>query len=202
MQGKISKIEKQTKRDRYNIYLAGVYSFSVSSRVLADYSLGENQDLSTKQIEEIKNADEEGKVYNRAALILSYRANTEDELKKKLIKNFDEESVVKVISKLKNQGFLNDIDFAQRYTEQSKKGKRLVKMELLKKGVDKELIEDVINEKDDDVEIENARKLAKKVFEKYQKEPAQIIKQKIYERLTRRGFSYDIFKEIIKDLDL
>jgi len=199
---KITKIEKQTKRDRYNIYLDGVYIFSLSSRVLADCGLEKNQILTDKQIEELKSMDELGKAYTRATLILSYRANTEGELRTKLLKNFDKIAVEKAISKLMEQGFINDADFAERYVEQSKKGKRLVKMELLKKDVDKKIIEKVVNQKDEEVEFENARKLAEKVFIKYQKEPKQIIKQKIYERLTRRGFSYDIFKQVVSEMDV
>lgn len=199
---KITKIEKQTKRDRYNVYLDGVYKFSVSSRVLADCVLEVSQSLTDKQIEEIKNKDEIAKAYTRATLILSYRANTEGELRTKLLKNFDEIAVEKAISKLKEQGFINDNEFVERYVEQSKKGKRLVRMELMKKGIDKKIIEQVIHRKDDKTELENAKKLAEKVMAKYQKEPTQVVKQKIYERLTRRGFSYDIYKQAIRDIGI
>ena len=199
---KITKIEKQTKRDRYNIYLGGVYGFSVSSRILVDYSLGENQGLTDKQIEEIKNADEESKAYNRAILILSYRANTEGEIKTKLSKNFSETVVEKVILKLKEQRLINDADFAERYIEQSKKGKKLVGLELLKKGVDKETINSLMLDKDETQELENALKHAERVIKKYEKSDIQTQKTKLYENLTRKGFSYDIFKQVVRDLGI
>ena len=162
---KITKIEKQTKRDRYNIYLGGVYGFSVSSRILVDYSLGENQGLTDKQIEEIKNADEESKAYNRAILILSYRANTEGEIKTK----------------------------ASQYSFDSI---------ALKKGVDKETINSLMLDKDETQELENALKHAERVIKKYEKSDIQTQKTKLYENLTRKGFSYDIFKQVVRDLGI
>ncbi|MDO8507121.1 MAG: RecX family transcriptional regulator [bacterium] len=197
---KITKIEKQAKRDRYNIYLDGVYGFSVASRVLMDCSLKEYQSLTDKQIEEIKNSDAEYKAYNRAILILSYRANTETELRKKLLKNFDEQNINKVIVKLKNQGFINDADFAERYIAQSKKGKRMTSLELLKKGVDKETINSLISEREDETEFKNALNTAEKVIKKHGDKDLQFKKQKLYENLVRRGFAYDVIKLVIKEI--
>lgn len=197
---KITKIEKQTKRDRYSVYLDGVYSFSISSRVWADCDLEENHSFTDKQVEEIKNADETGKAYNRAILILSYRANTESELKRKLTKNFDEATVERVTIKLKGQGLIDDADLAERYIEQSKKGKKLVGLELLKKGIDKETIDSLMIEKDEQTELDNAMKTAEKVLKKYEKSDIQTKKNKIYENLTRKGFLYDIVKQVLKDL--
>jgi len=197
---KVTRIEKQAKRDRYNVYLDGVYVFSLSEKVLFDSGLSKGQELSQKEIDELKNDDQENKVYNRALLILSYRANTESEIKQKLLKNFEEKEIEKVIPKLQKQGFINDEDFAERYVEQSKKGKKLVRLELMKKGIAKEIIERTINSKDEQVELENARKIAEKIFKKYAKEDPKAQKQKTYEALTRKGFSYDIFKQVIENL--
>ena len=199
---KVTKIEKQAKRDRFNIYLDGVYRFSLACRVTDEKSLEEGQTLSEKEIEILKEVDQEYRAYNRAILILSYRANTATELRRKLLKNFEEQAVMKVVAKLHDKGLLDDADFAQRYAEQSKKGKRLVRLELMKKGIDKELIESALGGKDEKAELENAIRLAEKVLKKYEKEDLNIRKQKLYENLTRKGFSYDVYKEIIKEFDI
>lgn len=195
---RITKIEKQTKRDRYNIYLDGSYEFSLASSVSG--ALDEGQEISDEQIRELIKKDDTSKAYNRAILILSYRANTEAELKRKLSKNFDVEIIQEVISKLIKQGLVNDEEFAERYVEQSKKGKKIVKLELMKKGIDRELAEKQVCLKDEQTEMRNASKLAQKIAKRFDKEDTQTIKKKIYEGLTRQGFSYDIYKEILKDL--
>ncbi len=199
MTRRITKIEKQVKRDRFNVYLDGVYEFSLACKVLDKQGLEEDQELTEEQIDGLKQIDQEYKAYNRAILILSYRANTEKELKTKLSKHFEPKAIDKVIEKLKDQGLLNDPEMAERYVENSKKGKRLVKLELLKKGIDKEVIENAIQEKNNEIELENARKAAEKVLKKYEKSDLQTKRQKLYENLIRKGFSYDTFKQIIKD---
>lgn len=199
---KITKVEKQSKRDRYNVYLDGSFSFAVGPSLIRDFSLDEGKELSGSEVEKIKNSDKASKAYNRAVLILSYRANTENELRKKLLKNFDETAVENAIVKLKDQGFIDDISFAERYVEQSKKGGKLLGLELLRKGIDKDIVERAVQGRSQETELENALKLAEKIFAKHQKEPRQVIKQKIYERLTRRGFSYDIYKAVIDDLGI
>lgn len=202
MKTKITKIEKQTKRDRYNIYLDGVYRFSVSSRVLADTRLQENKELSEKDVEKIRGTDIENKVYNRATLILSYRANTESELRKKLLKSFDEDVISRIILKLKEQRFLNDFDFTKRYIESTKKGKKLVRLDLLRKGIDKEQVEKALKTVSDEHELANASRAAEKVLKKYKNESQIKQKKKLYEALTRKGFSYNIYKQVIKNLYL
>lgn len=155
--------------------------------------------LSEKDIEKVKDADENNKAFERALHILSYRAHSEKELTDKLYKKFENQVVDEVIEKLKTIGFINDADFTERYVEQSKKGEKLVRFELLKKGIDKDLVEKIISSRNHGVELDNARKIAEKVLKKYSLKPEQIKKQKLYENLTRKGFSYDIYKEIIED---
>ena len=88
-------------------------------------------------------------------------------------------SDLKTVQKLKKQGFINDEDFAERFAENSKKGKRLIKIELLKKGVDKELAEKSLETKSEEQELENAQKLAEKVLKKYKSEPEIVQKKKL-----------------------
>lgn len=155
--------------------------------------------MTDKSIDDAKSMDEKNKVFERALHILSYRAHSRKELADKLYKKFENIVVDEVMPRVENAGFINDTDFAERYVEHSRKGKKLVRLELLKKGVDKETIDEAMSNRNNEAELENARKIAEKVLKKYKSEPGQIKKQKLYENLTRIGFSYDIYKEIISD---
>ena len=199
---KITQIEKQSKRDRCNIYLDGVYGFSLARRTLEDSGLQENENLTETKIQELKEKDQESKAFDRSLLILSYRANSSGEMRRKLTKNFEKPIIDKVIVKLEKLGLLNDEEFAKNFAENSKKGKRLVRLELLKKGIKKEIAEEVVQEKDQEKELENALKLADKILKRYPKEDVQTKKKKIYENLSRRGFSYDIFKKVVIEMNI
>lgn len=193
----VTKIEKQTKRDRYNIYLDGFYSLSLAAKVLNDTFIKKGDKLTSRDIEKAKQADIFSKAFDNALNILSYRSHTQKEISAKLSKKFDLQIVNKVIQKLKTINLINDKNFTERYVEQSKKGKKLIKLELLKKGVDKDLIEKHLENKDEELELKNASKIADRVLKKYEKSEKIIQKKKLYEALIRKGFSYDTYKKII-----
>jgi regulatory protein len=96
-----------------------------------------------------------------------------------------------IISKLKSKKYLDDFRFAEYYVENRfvKKGvstKRL-KVELMKKGISKEIIEEVLSgsERNDTEEIV---KIIKKKQSRYTEE-------KMINYLLRQGFSYELSRE-------
>jgi len=150
--------------------------------------------------------DEFSKFYDKALKFLSYRPRSEKEVKDNLLKKKAPDSIVQlVIKKLKEQKFLNDGEFAKWWIEQrtlvKPTGKRLIKFELKKKGIDKELIDEVFDSVEDLVhdELETARKLVQRKINKYK----GLDRQKIYQRLggflSRRGFDYDTIKKSIDE---
>lgn len=156
--------------------------------------------------------DEFEKFYNKALKFLSYRPRSEKEVRDNLLKKSfgrrsgpSESTVQLVIKKLREQKFLNDREFAKWWVEQrtivKPMGKRLIKIELTRKGIDKELIDEVFEGIEDIVhnELEMARKLVQRKISKYK----GLDRQKIYQRLggflSRRGFDYDTIKKAIDE---
>lgn len=144
--------------------------------------------------------------YNKALKFLGYRPRSEKEVRDSLLKKKASGSIVDlIIKKLKEQRFLNDHEFARWWIEQrtlvKPMGKRLIKMELTRKGIDKELIDETFDNMEDLVEeeLELARKLVERRINKYK----NLDRQKIYQRLggflSRRGFDYDTVKKVIDE---
>ena len=101
-----------------------------------------------------------------------------------------------IISRLVSRGYLDDRKFAEFWVENRfvKKGvsrKRLA-MELMKKGVAREIIDEVLDGRDDETEI---RKMVAKKRGKYD-EP-----EKLVAYLCRQGFSYDLAKKVVSEDD-
>ena len=133
-------------------------------------------------------------IYNKALDILSRREHSSKELTQKLIKKFDNETLIlEVTHKLIANNLLNDARFAEMYTLARKKkgfGPKKIFYELLTKG----LLETDINVAiDDEGEWDVvAKKVFKKKFPNGKSDDIKIaIKQKNF--LINRGFS---FKEI------
>ena len=110
---KISKIEAQKRKGRYNIYLDGKYAFPVAESVLIQFRLMKGTELDEKQIAAIATADQQAKAYSRMLDYLSYQMRTESDIVKKL-KEIDtpEEFVEPILKKLRGQQLIDDRAYA------------------------------------------------------------------------------------------
>ena len=99
----------------------------------------------------------------------------------------------KVLERLSVRGYLDDRVFAKYYVENRfvKKGisKKRLRMELMKKGVSREIIDEVLDARDDKEEL---LKMINKKRAKYDDE-------KLIEYLARQGFPYDLAKETVQE---
>jgi regulatory protein len=141
------------------------------------------------------------KLYNKTLHFLSFRPRSEKEIKDYLRKKkADDLTVKRIIDNLRQNKFINDLEFAKWWIEQRTKIKprsnRVIKFELLQKGISKELVEELIRASDL-TEFDRALDLANKKIKKYEK----LEKNKAYEIIVRflssKGFEWDIIKEVI-----
>lgn len=192
----VTKLEKQKRRERCNVWLDGAYSFSVNLNVVAEFGLHRGKILNHEEIETLKEADTFSKVYRRALLILSYRMHGEKELTNKLKKHFDEPLVAKAVQRLRQLDLLNDAYYLQAYVDNSPKSKKAIAYDLLKKGFSKTQIQSVLDSLTDESELTKARKILAKSPRRFQEDPKE--KAKVVRRLASKGFSYQIIKKAIE----
>lgn len=137
--------------------------------------------------------------------IITNYSKTEYELRKKLKQRqkYTDEIIDKTIEFLKKYNYLNDEDFAKRFIEIHKdtKSKRYIKQKLLIKGIDNKTIDKVFLDNDDTFDDYSvAIKLINKKYPEYKEGNLDMtLKQKIYNYLYRKGISYDIISNIIKE---
>jgi len=154
----------------------------------------------------LREASEAGKFYNKALKFLSYRPRSEKEIRDKLLgKKASEEIINKIISRLKKNNFLNDEEFVKWWIEQRTRFKprsvRLIKIELKQKGIGQELIDETIDHLPLTIDdLESAKKLIEKRLPRYKNLSWEEKFQKIARLLSSKGFSYDIIKEIFKEI--
>ena len=155
------------------------------------------------------------KLYNKALRFLSFRPRSEKEIRNYLIKKIKnkklnikneleneksiETTIDSIISKLKEQKFINDKEFVRWWIEQrtiiKPKAARLIKFELKQKGISDELIENSeLRIKND---LEKAFDLAQKRMSRYKNEEPKRIYEKLGRFLAAKGFDYDLIKEVI-----
>ncbi len=107
-----------------------------------------------------------------------------------------------VISDLKQVDLINDENFAESWASSrlanKPMGRFLLKQELFRKGIKKELIEEVIKKSfEDEKETELAKKLLDKRKKLFQNLENRKIQKKLSDFLLRRGFSYEIVNKVM-----
>jgi regulatory protein len=198
---KITKIQAQRKKGRVNIFLDDSFSLAVYDAALVDFNLYKGKELTDTEITTLKNQDDEAKCLAKAYHLLSFRPRSEAELKKRLAEKYSEELAIKVIKKLKKNSYIDDAAFVDFWIENrsGSRGPKLLTDELIKKGVNKNLILEKLGQDNEEIIYQNALNLveSKSRFKKIDKKDAY---NKIGPYLARRGYSYEIIKKVIKNL--
>ncbi len=205
----ITQIEPQKKHaNRVNVYLDGAFAFGLKNEILLRHHLHEGDTISDQLIDEVLLSEEKARAKEKALSLLSYRARSIEELKKKLIeKAFSERTVNRVIEDFCRVGLLNDRTFASDYAHsrmiQRPVGKRLLKQELLTKGISEEIAEKSVEEVyEKQTEEEVAESLIQKRMKRYSGENPQKVRKKLSEFLFRRGFNWDVISAVLSRVEI
>lgn len=201
----ITKIDVQKKRkDRYNIYIDGEFKFGLDEGVVVRFGLYEKREIDQELIDQIEKEEVIAKAFNAVANFLKTRERSKKEIRDKLkTKDYSESVVEKVLEKLERLNIVNDRRFAEMFVRDrmklKPKGKKVLQIELMQKGIDRGTIEEVLGEMlNTENEIELAKKIYEKAIRKYGSADEQDIKQKKIKYMLSRGFSYDIIEKLIK----
>ncbi len=198
---KITSIKQQKNKNRVNIYLDDKFGFGIDLDNFVLLHLKVDQELTEKEIEEIVKKAEFQKTLDKLLRFAMVRPRSEKEvsfwLKRKLV---PELLWSQLLTKLKLLRLLNDLEFAKWWVDQrinfSKKSKRVIKQELLLKGVDKNTIEDAVGDVKIDEEKMAKELIAKKIY-KWEKLEPRIRKQKISQYLAGKGFGWEVIEKVM-----
>jgi regulatory protein len=198
---RITKITAGKKRDkRFNIFLDEKFAFSVPAEVMVKDRLHQGKELTDEDIEVLSKSDSYYRCLNTAVRYLGYRPRSESEMKQRLLRGgFNPGCIEKVLTKLKEQGLIDDNDFARFWKENretfSPRSRRLTGLELQSKGLDRETIEEIIDEVDDE---KNAYKAATGKAHRLSLSDKSAFSRKMSDFLRRRGFGYDVINHTVE----
>jgi len=186
---------------RVNVFLDGKFAFSLEAEVAVRERLQVEQELSASQIEALARSDHFHRCFNAAAHYLSYRPRSESELRERLHRRGFDDSIEAVIAKLKEQGLVDDVAFAQFWKDNresfSPRSRWLTKLELRRKGVADDIIDQVVDTVDDN---NNAYRAALSKARSLPLSDYQGFRRRLGEYLKRRGFGYGVIKHTVEQL--
>ncbi|QQT90976.1 RecX family transcriptional regulator [Peptoniphilus harei] len=173
----------------------------ISEDTLVNFGLYKGQEVEEEFVENLKFEDEKTE-----ALLLSYKFLQRNKTKKQLVDHLyknkiPREIIETILPILEEKKYLNDEDYARRYLNDAlnikKYGKNKTRYMLMSKGIERNVIDKVMENYDYELEYMNALELVKKRISKDESDPKKIYSAKNY--LQGRGFEFEIINFTVDD---
>ena len=151
--------------------------------------------------------DENQRAREASFRLLAVRARSTAELDQRLQqKGFDPGIVSSTLADLKAKGYLDDGQFARQFIrekfENSGWGPARLRPELYRRGIDKGLLEELLNAffEDRDLTAE-VLPLARKRWRAWSGRPAEVRRRRLTGFLQRRGYNWDVIGRVLEQLE-
>lgn len=197
---KITALKQQVKNaGRVSVFVDGKYEFSLSLDELVKYGLKNGDELAAADVKKFKKISADGKLRARALEWLLNRPRSEREFRDYLYrKKVEKEQIESLVAEFTDKGYLDNAKFATWFSElQARRNKsdRQIRAELFKKGINRELVDNVLSleEASEDDRLKNLIDKKSKLS-RYQHDP-----QKLAQYLVGKGFGWQEVKAALRD---
>ena len=155
----------------------------------------------------------EEKLTTSALRFLSFRARSQKELEDFLLRKLKFYSPIisnssnlieKIIEGLKRSGLVDDLSFAKNWVDSRirihAKSLTVIRQELFQKGINKDIIEEVLSKIDSSFEESKAVMLVNKKLKTFSGLELEKRQKKLIGFLVRRGFGWDLSRRVVENL--
>ena len=194
----ITSVEPQVKdKARCNIYIDGRFYCGIKLEVAIKFHLKAGMEIEKSRLDEIQLETEKSQAMDKAMTHLSASMKTQKQMRDFLAKKGYTEAVINyVLERLEYHNLVDDRAYCRAYVQSVKgKGKRALETDLIKRGADKAIILEVLEEIEEDGEEAAA------ILEKYLR-GKEINKQNLYKGfkyLLSKGYGYDTAKSALEE---
>ena len=199
----ISKVEEQKKNtERFNIFTDDGFLTSLSIDAVIQYGIKEGTIIPEDKLDEIKKEDTVKYAKEKAMEYIAYSPRSGFQVRQKLKqKGIDDDSIEETMKALEYYHYVDDAEFVREFAKsyKGKLGRKAIVQKLKEKGVDAETIDDNLI-LDEDEQRTVAKQTAENIVSKNRGLDQYKLKQKIYQTLTRKGFSYDMISSVTEEI--
>jgi regulatory protein len=193
------EIQKRDK-DRVSVYLDGEFAFGLP--IVDAARLHKGQALSEQEIAHLRNIDDVSRALDRAVRLLARRPYSSAEIRRHLeSKQVATPIIEEVLARLERLGYVDDRAFAQYWIENrdqfGPRGPRALRYELHQKGVSDDIIQAALDRLDTH---DSAYRAAQAQMRRLRGLSQQEFRNKLGSFLARRGFDYDIVRDVTNQL--
>lgn len=190
----------------YTIYVDGEYWFIIDVEIIMRNHIKKGMVVDEDFLEEIKTQALWRKTRERAYHLIGFRDHSKKELYDKLTKTSTPEIALEIVTMVEQQGLIDDYKYAQKlahhYINVKKYGEYRVLMEMSRKGIEKDIAQEIIDELECDVVSQIAQIIERKYSDCIVEFDDYKLKQKMQNRmvngLVRKGYGYDDIKSAVE----
>jgi regulatory protein len=138
--------------------------------------------------------------------LLSYRMRSVGETRDRLARRgFSPELIARTVRDLSQVGLLDDREFSRAWVRNriatNPVGKRIIRLELARKGVSKAIVDGVLEEAAEEYdERELAMRVVRKKLRQYAHLDPVVARRRLTAALVRRGFDYEVIGAVTREL--
>lgn len=203
---RITALQPQVKNpERVNIFVDDHFLLGVNTLIVLQMALKIGQELSPEQVEQLHSEEALQQAVDRAYNYLSFRPRSREEVRRYLRrKETPLELIDAVLARLDHLNLVNDRDFASFWVETrenfSPRGAQALKNELRMKGVEREVVDELVSdEQDEERAMVAGRKKALSLIRIPTMDFATF-RTRLGSFLQRRGFGYQVATKTVKVL--
>lgn len=181
------------------LYIDGEFVMNLDTRTLIENRFDVGREIDDDDLHEIINLSNERRAKEKALWLISYRDHSKKELTDKIKRTCDEESAEKAVERMEELGLVNDRVFAERYARKLLFTKHMSKTaasyELARKGIDRELVDEIL----DSIDVDEREQIREVIEKKYRNISDEKIKRRAFSALQRLGYRFDDIRAVLEE---
>lgn len=206
------------------LFLNGTPFVVTHTSLVEKFGLRIGLEIEAEVIEKIIEADEAMRAKNYALVLLREAKDnttaeeaeasrpavkpkiyTKNQMEQRLEREgFSTKAIETTIEELIHSGHIRDRKYAENWIVRRQKsnprGKMRLKNELIDKGIDREIAEQVVANVETEDEMKIALQIAKKRMKQYKGLPIHVAKRRLHGFLARRGFGAEIVRHVLEQV--
>lgn len=182
------------------VYIDGEFAVKLDTRVIIENGITVGLKIDDDKLKEYIDLSNTRRAKEKALWLISNRDHSKKELINKISKTADKKSAQIAADRMEELGLVNDEKFARRYLDELLNIKhfsvRGAKYKLIEKGIDKDLIDEILEETEYDSK-ENIRAVIEKKYLKNLSD--EKTKRRCISTLQRMGYGYSDINSVLRE---
>ncbi len=195
----ITAIEPR-KKGLSALYIDGEFAMKLDTEVLLAHRFDVGKDIDDEVLRACILDSDRKRCKDKAMWLISFRDHSRKELLDKLKRDYPEDVAEAAVARMEELGLVDDSRYARRYTADLIHLKRLsirgVRQKLYEKGIDRDLIDEILEETEIDEEAQIRAVIEKKYARNLNDEKSR---RRAVSALQRLGFGYGSIKSVLSE---